>query len=73
MKQDYELILLAAFRYALGRKTYMVSAVVDYLWVQWYDISGKLRIQIQKEIKEAIKGGNAGMDMDVKQWERLLG
>jgi hypothetical protein len=72
MKQDYELILLAAFRYALGRKTYMVSAVVDYLWVQWYDISGKLRTQIQKEIRQAIDSGNAGMDMDVKQWEKLL-
>jgi hypothetical protein len=72
MKQDYELILLAAFRYALGRKTYMVSAVVDYFLDEWESIDTKLIIQIQKEIKQAIDSGNAGMDMDVEQWEKLL-
>jgi hypothetical protein len=39
MKQDYELILLAASRYALGRKTYIVSAVVDYLEKEWNSLS----------------------------------
>jgi hypothetical protein len=72
MKQDYELILLAACRYALGRKTYIVGTVVDYLLKEWKDISGQLKAVIQVEIKEAIESGNAGMDMDVGEWKRLL-
>ena len=27
---------------------------------------------MQKEITEAISKGNAGMDMDVDQWEKVL-
>ena len=72
MKQDYELILLAAFRYALGRKTYIVGTVVDYLLNEWDSVGYTLKAQMQSEIKQAIKSGNAGMDMDIKQWERLL-
>ena len=70
MKTDYELILLAAFRYALGRKTYIVGAVVDAILEK--ERSEFFIKTIQGEIWQAIETGNAGMECDIRQWERLL-
>jgi len=65
-------ILFYAFRYALGRKTYAVSDVVNCLEENWSELNYKDKTIIQKEIQEAIKEGNAGMDMDIVQWQKIL-
>lgn len=69
--QDFCEILLCAFRYALGRKTYVVSGIADQLIRNWDDL-GYLQDQICKEIDEAIAANTAGMEMDVKVWQRVL-
>lgn len=71
MKLD-EKILFMAFRYALGRMTYVVNEVADTLVDKWEEISPRYQKLIHKEIKQAIADKNAGMEMDVEQWEIVL-
>lgn len=65
-------IIFYAFRYCLGRKTYAVAEMVDYLLDNWNDISKNLRDKIKKEIANAIENKRVGMDCDIKDWQRLL-
>ena len=65
-------ITFYAFRYALGRKTYAVQTVVDYLLENWHLLSPNTRNKIKSETGNAIKNNNAGMEMDVEQWKKLL-
>lgn len=67
-----EEILVYAFRYALGRMTYSTSTVSNEIISNWDDISASHQKLYQREIEEAIKMGGAGMDCDVRNWERIL-
>jgi len=60
-----------AFRYALGRKSYAVGIVCQYLKDHWKELPMRIREQIQSEIKTAIEKSDAGMDMDVKSWKEI--
>ena len=70
-KQD-QLIIHWAFRYALGRATVAPATVADYLFRRWHLFDQDMKDQIKKEIKEEIKRGKAGHDIDVRTWKRVL-
>lgn len=72
MTQEEQNITFYAFRYALGRKTYVVSEVVAYLNNNWFKLDSVIRKQIQNEIKEAIEKDEAGMEVDKKDWKKVL-
>lgn len=57
-----------AFRYALGRTTYVVSEVVEILIEQWDNLSHYTQLLIISEIKDAIDSNNAGHEMDKSKW-----
>ena len=65
-------IIFYAFRYSLGRMTYAVSTVSDCIIDNWSRISEKTKGLIVDEINTAIKKGEAGMEMDVQSWRRIL-
>ncbi len=65
-------MVTAAFRYCLGRTTYIVPACVDWLLNLWKHLSPTTQKLIRKEIREAIARKAAGWDMDEEQWTRLL-
>ena len=67
-----ELTLLASFRYALGRQSYIVSEVVENVLKNWIYLSKKFKAKIKEEIEEAVKNNNAGSYTDVEQWSRIL-
>jgi len=67
-----ENIIMYSFRYCLGRMTYAVSEMVGILINNWDNLKKHTQEQIQSEIKEAIKRENAGMECDVKEWEKIL-
>jgi len=69
MNQD---IIFYAFRYALGRSTYAVSDVANYLIKNWVYIDRHTQQLIHKEIIEAVENGSAGMEMDEIQWKSIL-
>ena len=67
-----ELTLLASFRYALGRQSYIVSEVVENVLKNWKYLSKKFKTKIKEEIEEALKNNNTGSYTDVEQWSRIL-
>ena len=66
------LILISAFRYALGRSTYMPSVIVGELIRNWDALSSIDRKQIQDDIRWAVERDMAGMDCDVREWKKIL-
>ncbi|RYC70749.1 hypothetical protein [Spirosoma sordidisoli] len=60
-----------AFRYCLGRMTYVVYDMAEYLINHADAIDDKHRALIISEIDAAIEKKQAGWDMDVKQWQRV--
>ena len=69
---DDRLVLIAAFRYALGRCSYMPSVVAGVLAQCWAGLTEHDRQLIARELTEAIERGHAGMDCDVATWRRVL-
>lgn len=68
MTLDADITIGCAFRYALGRMTYVVDSVASEIERQVSEISSKTLSRMSREIDEAISGKNAGMDMDVDRW-----
>lgn len=65
-------ILHCAFRYALGRMTYIVGFVADAVCHAWPQMDERQRAMIVREIKEELGRGAGGMEMDRRQWQRVL-
>lgn len=63
--------LFCAFRYALGRMTYVVSEVADDIRRNRHLLSSKITARIILEIDEAAAEGRLGMDIDRDDWEKL--
>ena len=70
MNQD--ILLFCAFRYALGRRTYVPSVIEKIMKDNWDDMPSVTRYKYKKEIREAIEKNRAGDDRDVKGWESIL-
>lgn len=66
------LILMCAFRYALGRRTYIVDVIANEIKSNWDEIPEYIRVLIHKEINEAMSGGYIGDDCDKETWETIL-
>jgi|JTFP01.1.fsa_nt_gb hypothetical protein len=72
-KEDDELVLFCAFRYALGRRTYVVSAIVEIILENWEKFSPERQEQFKKEILEHKKlCGDLGDACDEDSWNRIL-
>ena len=70
---DDRLNLFCAFRYALGRRTYVVSCVVDDIINNWNLLPEHDKNLFKKEIKEYEELYEClGMDCDKEQWYRIL-
>lgn len=72
MSTDEEIILMCAFRYALGRMTYVVSVVCDTLKSNYTLLSPNFKAMVAKEIREYQEvHGSAGMDFDNTEWNAV--
>lgn len=75
--QDLDLIFVAAFRYALGRRTYMVLTVADFIKTNISLIPQNIINLMIQEITEAEQNHNDGIykalgdDIDAKVWLNL--
>ena len=65
-------LLVCSFRYALGRRTAMVSIITEYLKEDWHKLGEWQQKQIKDDIKHAIEHGCAGDDCDVDNWKCVL-
>lgn len=64
-----ELIDLCAFRYALGRRTYIVDVVTTHLYYKVESYSINMLKRLQEEIRNA---PSLGDDCDKYLWDMLL-
>ncbi len=66
-----DLIMMAAFRYALGRQSYMAAHVAS--WIEQH--AGQIRESdarlIIRGIDEQAAQGSLGMEMDERRWRRV--
>lgn len=66
---DEEIILSCAFRYALGRKTYVVATVCQKLVDEYPRLSDSFKERTRQEIQEYQDSfGEAGMSFDNDEW-----
>jgi hypothetical protein len=63
-----DLMALSSVRYCLGRASYIVSDCCEWLIEQWPNICPNTQANILRDIREAIDGDRAGMDMDKRLW-----
>ena len=70
---DDQIVLSCAFRYALGRRTYVVSSVVKTILDNWEVLPETDQDRYKKEIREHKETyGNLGDDCDEEEWNRIL-
>jgi hypothetical protein len=65
-------ITLAAFRYALGRKTYVVEEIIEWLTQYWDEIPAATKGRIIPETEQAVMLCACGDECDQKSWESFL-
>lgn len=65
---NMQIMITCAFRYALGRMTYVVDSVATIIEATVTELETKGLALMVREIDEAISGKNAGMDMDRDRW-----
>lgn len=72
--KNFETILLCAVRYAIGRKSYMPSMVIDYITPLLPHLSDNILRLIADEIIEyrSYKGGLGDEKIDRPYWEQFL-
>jgi hypothetical protein len=78
-----DLMVMAAFRYCLGRRTYVVGCCVDWLIDNWKHFSEGVRDLITRELRDALDDDERsrmnsedtcyplGDDCDRVEWTRL--
>lgn len=74
INKDFETILLCAVRYAIGRKSYMPSLVIDYITPLLPYLSDNTLRLIADEIIEyrSYEGGLGDEKIDRPYWEQFL-
>lgn len=69
---DEEIVLSCAFRYALGRMTYVVDSVCNELKRNYYALPVSTKERISREIQEyQDEWGLAGMECDNNDWNKI--
>lgn len=70
---DFNTLLVCAFRYALGRKTYITYDIAKIIENSRCELmQGNIEL-IKREINEALEDDCAGMEVDRQIWRDLLG
>lgn len=71
---EYNDLAFCAFRYALGRMTYITKTVSDILikMNQKGLLTYWTKEQMIKELEDAIENNKAGMNIDKQYWQALL-
>ena len=66
---DLRLLMIAAFRYSLGRRTYMPSFVADLIMKNYHVFNEK---DLERFIEEVNKKRDLGESCDIETWGELV-
>jgi|WetSurMetagenome_2_1015567.scaffolds.fasta_scaffold228373_3 hypothetical protein len=69
---NHDILLFCAFRYALGRRSYVPSVVEQIIIDNWENMPLDTRKKYKQEIREAIEKSCAGDKYDILGWKRIL-
>lgn len=70
--KEFRPMIIYAFRYALGRRSYSVGEMTAIIKRYWAELSEHDRALIKGEIGEAIKTDRAGDLCDQREWMGVL-
>jgi hypothetical protein len=72
------LMIIAAVRYCIGRRSYIVSDCVDWILANWDDWPENVKITIQRDLEYEFEKvaqnpdwNPLGHDCDKREWERV--
>lgn len=71
-RRDRGTLLINAVRYALGRRTYVVSDTCRIARVALHEVTDDDRGVIGHDIQKALARGTCGDDIDDREWRDLL-
>lgn len=71
-EQDGRQLVVCAFRYALGRMSYVTADVARMIKEHWEELSPSDQKLIHREINEALEMDRAGMSCDQAIWRQVL-
>lgn len=63
-----DFLVIGAFRYALGRQTYVVNETVSWMIANWETVSEKAKAVIRRDLEGAT---DLGDEIDRREWDRL--
>lgn len=69
---EFQDVAIYAFRYALGRRTYVVSDMTEFLIRHKDSLSVNSKAVIRRDIKTAFERESYGMECDKHEWEKVL-
>lgn len=70
---DDQLMAMAAFRYCLGRQSYIVGSCLGWLRAHWGQLTPNTRNVILRDTVEALMDGRAGSEaIDAPGWRDFL-
>lgn len=70
MNLDMQIVITGAFRYALGRMTYVVDSTCNVIEATAGEMDTNQILLMIKEIGEADKNNALGMQMDADRWRK---
>lgn len=71
-KHDFDILLLCALRYALGRQSYITWTVSEAIIDRLAELDANTKRIMSYEIDKAIRGDKAGdIDIDHDHWTKL--
>ena len=72
------LMITAAIRYCVGRRTYIVGECVDWIIANWSDWPGDVKNVIQRDLEQEFERAAQksdwkllGDDCDKREWEKV--
>lgn len=69
---DTQLMVMAAHRYCLGRRSYIVGSCIDWIWEHRKRFDRNTIRVIVRDTVEALQDGTAGSEIiDVPGWKKL--
>ena len=69
---NQDILLFCAFRYAIGRRSYVPSVIEQIIIDNWNNMPLETRKKFKSEIRESIDGNRAGDCYDILGWCRIL-
>ena len=64
-----QLMVMAAHRYCLGRRSYIVQSCIEWLTLHWETFDESTHFTIVRDTIDALMDNSAGSDWDYAEWK----